>query len=267
MPTASKAVSSPMRIAAVSFLNTRPLVHGLDQDPACAVVYDVPARLPGLLHAGAAEVALVPVVDLLEAGNAWRIVSDACIGCSGETLTVRVFCRVAPARVRTLHVDGDSHTSVLLARLLWRELFGCELRLEAYTGREPAGGIEAVLLIGDKVIRQATDAFPAAVDLGAAWQSLTGLPFVFAVWAGAADRNLSGVAARLSRARDEGVRVARRIARTFGPRMGWPVDLARSYLTRHLQFTLTEHHQAGMQRFFGLLARHGLAAAPELACT
>jgi chorismate dehydratase len=124
------------RLGVVSFLNAKPLIEGLDSDANLVLRHDVPARLPALLDRGEVDVALVPVVDLVKGGRRWQIVSDACIGCDGETLTVRVFSRVPPQQVRRLHVDGDSHTSVVLAAVVWQELFATPLDIIAFRGDE-----------------------------------------------------------------------------------------------------------------------------------
>jgi len=108
------------RLGVVSYLNARPLIAGLAEEPDIELIFEVPSRLPEMLAGGEVDVALVPVIDLMRRGSEWQIVSDACIGCDGETLTVRVFSRVPPERITKLHVDGDSHTSVALARVIWR---------------------------------------------------------------------------------------------------------------------------------------------------
>jgi len=97
---------------------------------------------------------------------------------------VRIFAQVPPDRIRTLWVDTDSHTSVALARVLWRELYVRDLESRTIdTRREDLRACEAVLLIGDKVVSPQRGSFAYEVDLGGAWRQHTGLPFVFAVWA------------------------------------------------------------------------------------
>jgi chorismate dehydratase len=256
------------RLGAVSFLNAKPLIAGLAAEPGVELVLDVPSRLPGLLSRGRVDAALVPVVDWLRNREAWRIVSDACIGCDGETLTVRVFSRVAPAAIRRLHVDGDSHTSVALARVLWQELYGQRLALTRFTGRETVEECEAVLLIGDKVVTQRLIDYETQIDLGSAWKSLTTMPFVFAVWAARWDSDDAGLDALLSAARDRGVKSADMLAEDFGPGMGWPVALAQRYLTSRLKFTLGPRQIEAMERFSELVHRHdALAPLPEPATT
>jgi len=244
-----------IRLGVVSFLNARPLVAGLEHAPGVTLVYDVPSRLPGLLEAGRVDAALVPVVDLMARGDRWQLVSDACIGCDGETYTVRVFSRCEPSQVTRLHVDGDSHTSVMLARVIWREMFGVDLAIEPWGPSASGEGCEAVLLIGDKVVSHRRPGLDHEFDLGAAWKALTGLPFVFAVWAAPTGAETTDLAAMLAQARDRGVRSAEMIAGDVGPGLGWPVELARRYLTMRLKFHLGPRQHEAMRRFFDYASR------------
>lgn len=260
------------RLGVVSFLNARPLIEGLSDRGGVELTPDVPARLEALLSAGRVDAALLPIVDVLRSGGAYRVVSDACIGCDGETMTVRVFSQVPPDRIRRLHADTDSHTSVALARVLWRELYDRELELIPLDARRGAiDSCEAVLLIGDKVIDPRRGGFAYETDLGGAWKAHTGLPFVFAVWAAKSseDRVANGELVRnraardllgelLSSARDRGVARAADIARAQGPALGWPIELAERYLTRCLRFTLDAQMVAGATLFGRLCAGEGL---------
>lgn len=262
------------RLGVVSFLNSQPLIDGLCARPDVACRFAVPAALPRLLDDGEVDAALVPIIDVLRGDGRYRVLSDACIGCDGETMTVRVFSQTPPDRVTALHADTDSHTSVNLARVLWRELYGRELEirpLDASGGlRSAAAAQPAVLLIGDKVVDPARGGFAYEVDLGGAWRAHSGLPFVFAVWAvrreTAEEGNLAELAALLSAARDRGVRRAVEIARDAGPRHGWAPAIAERYLTRCLRFTLDERMLAGANLFGRMCAAAGLAPpAQELA--
>ncbi len=254
------------RLGVVSFLNARPLIAGLDTDRGAALLYDVPARLPAWLDGDRVDAALVPIIDVLRAGGRYRVLSDACIGCDGETMTVRVFSQVPPDRIQALRVDGDSHTSVALVNVLWRELYDRVLAIEPFDPRrERMDEAEAVLLIGDKVVDPARGRFAYEVDLGGAWRQHTGLPFVFAVWAvkaQAADAaRRAALAKLLSEARDRGVRAAADIAERFGPQLGWPVELARRYLTRCLSYRLDARAIAGADLFAKRCAAAALVPA------
>ncbi len=185
-----------IRLGTVCYLNARPLVASLEPRDDVELIFDVPARLGGLLDAGRVDAALVPLADLIRNAGRWRVVSDACIASEAETLTVRVLARKPPHAIRTLAVDADSHTSVLLARLLWRRVFGQDLKLDVIdVAAADLESLEAVLLIGDKVVDPRRASFAYEVDLGGAWRQHTGLPFVFAVWA-VRDRLACGAGSR-----------------------------------------------------------------------
>jgi chorismate dehydratase len=245
------------RLGVVSYLNSRPLVAGLEADDRVELFFGVPSRLPALLDDGQVDAALVPVIDLAQPHRDWQIVSDACIGCDGETLTVRVFSRVPAESIQRLCVDGDSHTSVVLADILWRETYGRTLEIVPFAGPQ-AAECEAVLLIGDKVVHNTLIDHEIETDLGSAWKSLTSLPFVFAAWAAPRGLDVRDLAVKLSRARDTGVESAEMIAEDFGPALNWPVTLAKRYLTKRLKFVLGPRQRLGMERFFELAKKHGL---------
>lgn len=245
------------RLGVVSYLNAKPLIAGLERDAKLELCFEVPAKLAGLLDARQVDAALVPVIDLWQPGRRWNVISDACIGCDGETYTVRVFSRVPPERLQVLHVDGESHTSVALARVIWAEAYGRQLAVEPFDGADRTQ-CEGVLLIGDKVVSHTLTDFDIETDLGSAWKSLTGLPFVFAVWAMEQDGEVGDLDRKLSLARDRGVASAQAIAEDFGPGMGWPVRLATRYLTNRLKFHLGPRQRMGMERFLELAKKHQL---------
>lgn len=275
--TTIQGFAGPVRVGVVSFLNSKPLIEGLTGRPGVSLLFDVPAALPDRLNRGEFDVALVPLIDVIRSEGRLRVVSDACIACDGETMTVRVFSQVPPDRIQTLHVDGDSHTSKALASVLWRELYGRSIELRPFDARtQKVDDCASVLLIGDKVISGRRGGFAYEVDLGAAWRQQTGLPFVFAVWAARsegsptaprglphadsrAERRLAGLGALLSAARDEGVSRAQEIAERDGPPRWWPVDLAVRYLTVCLKFRLEPRFVEGADLFAQCCVETGIA--------
>jgi len=254
------------RLGVVSYLNAKPLIEGLDRDSSLSLRFEVPSRLAPLLDANEVDVALVPIIEFFQPQRHWQIVSDACIACDGETLTVRVFSRIPSKDVRRLHVDCDSKTSIALATVLWRELHGTSLELIPYGNDAAAADCEAVLLIGDKVVNNTLIDFDIETDLGSAWKTLTGLPFVFAAWAAPMDYEFGDLTRKLSQARDAGVASAELLAADFGPGLKWPVALAKRYLTKRLQFTIGPRHEQGMRQFLELAKRHGLVGVDREIC-
>jgi len=249
-----------VRLGVVSFLNARPLVEGLDRDDRIAIHYAVPSQLAGMLAAGQVDVALLPVIDLLCADEAVQVLSDACIACDGATMTVRVFSCMPPERIERLYVDGDSHCSVAMAKLIWPHVYGHRLEIRTMSSDRQVPASEPVLLIGDKVVTRRMDDRPWQIDLGQVWKDWTGLPFVFAVWAGRCGREHPWLAEALSAARDRGCARAVEIAQQAGPAHGWPVDLARAYLTDHMRYMLGPREHQAIEYFLKLAVEAGLAA-------
>jgi chorismate dehydratase len=256
-------------LGVVSFLNSVPLIEGLKDNPQVNLQFAPPAQLADKLRSGQVDAALIPVVDLANGpgreypGIRWQRVSDACIAADGPTMTVRVFSRVPPEEVTTLHADVDSHTSVNLARLTWLHRYHRRLSLEPLNNVGNLENCETVLLIGDKVVTTPTHDFKYDIDLGQAWKEWTGLPFVFAVWAAPENRDHRGLGELLNQARDCGVKRATALASEEGPKHGWPVELAEEYLTQRMKYHLTPQALKGMLRFANLAATEGLITTAE----
>ena len=241
------------RIAVVPYLNTRPLIWGLDDNPAVELLRAVPSELRGKLAGGQAQAALMPSIDLQRFEHPLVVIPAGCIASAGVTLTVRVFSQVPARDVTVLWADTDSHTSVVLARVLWSALFARELRIipfDAARGAPADDTAEAVLLIGDKVVTHPPLGYDYQIDLGSMWYEMTGLPFVFAVWAAPSRESCPALHELMTAARVNGQQRAEQIACEYGPAYGWPVDLAVQYLTRNLQFEFTDAHREGMEEFF-----------------
>ncbi len=240
-----------VRVGAVQYLNSKPLIHGL---AGCGldVSYDLPSRLADRLAAGQLDVALVPSVELFRQ-PAQRIVSDACIACSGPVMSVKLLFRTVPSRVTTLAVDEGSRTSAALARILLAERHGICPRTEIL----PIGAssnettADAVLLIGDRALGPADcqGAFQLVWDLGDEWCRWTGLPFVFAVWAARPGADLDGVADRLAVARDRGKANLAAIAAAEAGRHGLTVPQCLSYLRENLHYDLGERECEALRLF------------------
>ena len=230
-------------VAAVSFLNARPLIEGLEDEPGVKLITDVPSRLLETLILGRADVALCPVIDFQLSPDELCIVPVGAIGSDGPTLTVRVFSRTPMEGVRQVHVDGDSHTSVALLQIIFAELFGrdpeiCALDSSDVNGSDTAP--DTVLLIGDKVVHDEPDPYryPHQLDLGEAWKELTGLPFVFACWMVRAGHDLGGLPETLARRREINRHHINDIVAAHGASSGWPEDLAARYLGEILRYEL-----------------------------
>jgi len=253
-------VQTSLRLGCVSFLNAKPLIYGLDDEPRVALSLEVPSKLADLLERGAVDVALLPVIDYQRLSGL-RLIRAGGIACNGPTLTVRIFSKVPIDQIETLACDPDSHTSVALAAVLMAERWG--RRPRQVDLRDPNLSADTPrLLIGDKVITEEPQGFPHQLDLGAAWKDLTGLPFVFAAWMARPGAVLGDWPARLERAKREGLANVDKILARHAGALGWPTDIARRYLTEYLRFDIGDREIEAIEEFHRLAAKHGLIASP-----
>ena len=252
-------MSAPVRVSAVSFLNARPLVHGLEAERALFdIEFDLPSACAERLHAGEVDLGLIPSFEYLRGD--YRLVPGVAIGSDGPILSVAIFTRVPMGQVRRLALDTSSRTSAALTRIL------CAKRWQVAPEFVPAlpslGDMletaDAALIIGDPAL--AIDPLPRGIekiDLGLAWQELTGLPFVYAAWAGRPGVLTARHVEALAAARDRGVEAVDTLA--FEAAGGDPVRAGTfaSYLRHNLRYTFGPREQAGLERFHALAAEVG----------
>lgn len=254
-----------LRVGAVSYLNTKPLIYRFDEwAPDAELVLDLPSRLADRLARSDLDVALVPVIECFQ-HTGYSIVSDACIACRGPVLSVKLLSRVPIDQIRSLALDEGSRTSVALVQILLRRRFGLTpTLLPLPIGNGPADvAADGVLLIGDRAIHASRDAFPAAWDLGAEWCSAMGLPFVFAVWAARPGIDTRRMAAALSRIRDAALDHLDQIAAQAGPAVNLAVAACLSYFRDNLYFFLGPREQQGLQLFLQQAADCGFVPRPS----
>lgn len=279
-----------VRIGSVKYLNTLPLVEGLAANRDLELISAVPAKLGAMLAEGAVDVALASIVDFATSPVPLCMLPVGGIGCDGPTLTVRMFSQVPLEQVETLHADTDSHTSVLLARVLLKRCFGRDVRVVDFDARErvsvgeprskaevphpaePGEGGEwpqTLLLIGDKVVTDSPPAvrYPHQLDLGEQWKAWTGLPFLYAVWmcraADADELRIKTTAALLDRQRLRNVlRTSWLIDRAVDDRR-WPRDLAVRYVTDYLRYEVGPRQREAVARFLSECAALKLLPAVE----
>lgn len=250
-----EAASTIFRIGSVSYLNAKPLIHGLELDRHVNLRLAVPALLIDGLGCGELDVALLPVIDYQRLADA-RIVPSGGIGCDGPTLTVRIFSERPIDEIDILACDVESHTSVALARIVLAELYSAHPKLISLT--EGSGHATAKLLIGDKVVTDEPAEMNHQLDLGSAWKELTGRPFVFAVWTTRAGINLGDLPERLSGALARGLAAIPAIVATHAASHGWPAGLARKYLSEYLKFEIGPEQLDAIRLFHEKAAKHGI---------
>jgi chorismate dehydratase len=257
-----------VRLGAVSYLNTRPLVEGLDTRPDVALRFDVPARCADLVEAGEVDLGLVPIIEYARHADDYAVVPDVSIASRDAVDSVALFTRTPIERVRSIALDVSSRTSAGLVRLLCARHFG--IRPEFHPAspdiRAMLTRADAALLIGDPALFLDPASVDAEkIDLGLAWKAMTGLPFVWAVWAGRTGAAPPDVCRLLYDTRLHGV--ARIDAIAARERPGDPAGQAvvARYLRHTITYALDGALLAGAQAYFDGLAAEGLIPrAPRL---
>ncbi len=246
----------PLRIGAVSYLNSKPLIHGLAGKNLTTrlgnteLVLDYPSRLADDLAAARLDVALIPSIEYFHTPG-YEIVSDACIACRGAVLSVKLFCRRPAAKLRSLALDEGSRTSAALVQILLQEKHGLVPDLQPLSiGASVADcDADAVLLIGDRAIHAPSGQWCEIWDLGDEWFRMTELPFVFAMWVARAGIEIQPLATVLSEVRDRGVAELDTIVATESAALGMTRPQCKSYLRDNLHFRLGESERLGLELF------------------
>jgi len=254
------SLTQQLQIGAVSYLNSRPLIEGLEELlPSANLVLDYPSRLADSLSDGRLDVALIPSIEYFRRPG-YEVISDACVAARGEVLSVKLYCRVHPGNIRRLALDEGSRTSAALTRVILADRYGVipqtePLKMESTTRDSTA---DAVLLIGDRAMHDPAESFVEVMDLGQIWYDWTGLPFVFAMWVARQEANTDGFDDVLSHARDLGLARITEIAAEEAPRLGLKQSVAYNYLTKNLHYHLTSAERSGLKLFCELAAQHNL---------
>ena len=260
MTAAVTPSGAPLRLGVVSYLNAAPTVHGLDQDPAFRLIRDVPSRVADLLHAREVDLGLIPSVEY--AAGKYAIVPGVAIGSYGPVRSVNLYHRVPLDAVRRVALDISSRTSVALARVLLRERLGRDPEYVTAAPSVPAmlKDADAALVIGDHALY-----FEGPVDrmdLGQEWLARTGLPFVFAFWAGPLGVVTPAGVRRLQAALGAGLDALPAIASSYNGLGAGRGSLNEAYLRGNIAFTLGEPEKAGLREFYR--RAHALGLIPRV---
>jgi chorismate dehydratase len=178
-------VQRKVRVGAVSYLNTKPLIYGIEKgmikDEADLLI-DYPSKIASMLLEDKIDVGLVPVAIVPEMKE-YHIISDYCIGSVGKVASVCLFSDVPLDKIETILLDYQSRTSVALLKVLTREYWKLNVVFENTSGnyQSKISGTTAGLVIGDRALQQRKIS-PFIYDLGEEWKRFTGFPFVFAAW-------------------------------------------------------------------------------------
>ena len=246
-------MSAKIKVAAVSYLNTKPLLYGIERSNALMndieLVVDYPANLARSLKEGSIDMALLPVAAMPGIEGA-RIVCDYGIAADGDVASVAIFSQVPMEEIQTVYLDYQSRTSVRLARLLLEKHWKKEVVFKEATEHyiEYINGTNAGVIIGDRALQQLHN-FEYVYDLAEGWKEYTGLPFVFAAWV--ANKELpEGFIAAFNEANALGLsHIGEIVAET-----PYPYFDLHAYYTKHIHYHLDDDKRKGLQKFLEMIA-------------
>lgn len=241
-------------MAAVSYLNTKPLLYGIRHHPVMneiELVEDYPSKIAQWLIDDKVDVGLIPVAAMLKVADR-KIITGYCIGCDGPVASVCLFSEVPVGEIETVILDYQSRTSINLAKILLKEYWKKEPRFIDAKGedyRSQIRGATAGVVIGDRALQQRRLS-TYSYDLGEAWKAHTGLPFVFAAWI--SNKQLpADFVDRFDEANGKGLQhLDAVVAENSSPYF----DL-RKYFTDHLSYTLDAKKRKGLDLFLSKLAQ------------
>lgn len=245
-PVADK--TGRIRVGIVNYLNTKPLIYGLQMEPVSEMIELIgayPSRLSQMLANDEIDIGLIPVASIPDLPS-YHIIGNHCIGAEAEIASVCLFSEVPMNEIKTVLLDYQSQSSVALLKWLMKEYWGIypeivETTDESY--RKEIKGNTAGLVIGDRALEQRKIS-TFIYDLGSEWRAITGLPFVFAAWVSTKPLPEAFIQA-FDKANGIGLQHIDEIVRDN------PFDLydLKKYYTLHLSYTLDERKRKGMELF------------------
>ncbi|MHB2153521.1 menaquinone biosynthetic enzyme MqnA/MqnD family protein [Calditrichota bacterium GD2] len=256
-------------VSYVSYLNTKPLVYGLEKGLVkhdFVMQKDVPSVCAERLLQGEVELGLIPSIEYARGKGGLKIVPELCIASRGAVKSVALFFNQDIRRINTIALDTSSRTSVALLKILLLEKFEIEPQFVPMAPdlREMLQKADAALVIGDRAL-QYQASFPNHLDLGEEWTDMTGLPFVYAFWAGHELSLSNDEVTIMQKSHEIGAQNIEKISREYavGKAQSW--QFYQEYLTRNIFYKLGEDEKAGLLEFYHYAFYLGLIEhIPEL---
>ena len=241
------------RVCAVSYLNTVPLVWGIEhgaQSDSFDMHYALPSECADQLSSGDADIGIVPVIEMARQKLAYF--RSTGIACRGAVRSILLVSKVPLREIRTLATDTGSRTSVMLSRIILGEKYGAQPKLISRRAElaPMLGEADAALVIGDAALHLDPAKLPfETLDLGLEWTRMTGLPMVFAVWSGKKEVMLPRYEQAFLDSCRHGLASMDAIVKEQSPLRGVSEEMAREYLTRNIVFELNARDHEGLDLY------------------
>jgi len=237
------------RIGSVPYLNSAPLTHGIEEETS----FVVPSKLAEQLRAGELDAALVSITEVLF-HEGYDVLDGVAVASQGPVKSVFLAHRQPLEEIQAIYCDTASLTGVNLLRVLLAER-GLTPAFKPLPDYAQAAELENVLLIGNPGIDFLRALHDHAIwDLGAAWHELTGLPFVYAIWALRRGHHDEALSAKLRAAKENGLT---NLVQIIAEHPDYDAEFRQAYLGGHIRYDLGENEKAGLSGFIELLKTHG----------
>lgn len=255
-----------LRVGIVNFLNSKPLAWGFlkgHHADLFAPSYHPPALVARLLGQGNLDIGLIPSIEVQRIPNL-RVLPDMCVGAKQEVRSVVLVSRGPVEEIRRVALDQNSRTSATLVRILLRERWGLdpEYLHERPDPERMLNEADAALIIGDPALRLDREKYHV-IDLAAEWRTLTGLPFVFAVWAVRPEVEVPDLPFYFKSSLRYGLSSLDTLVRESAAELGLDTSEVRSYLTENLHFFLRAEEIEGLEEFYRRAYSHGMILEPR----
>jgi chorismate dehydratase len=254
-----------LRVGIVNFLNSKPLAWGFlkgHHADLFAPSYHTPALVARLLSQRNLDVGLIPSIEVQKIPGL-KVLPDLCIAATHEVRSVLLVSERPWKEVRRVALDQNSRTSAALARIVFRERFGVDAEMSQQRPEleRMLADADAALLIGDAALKVDRTRF-RTLDLAAEWHALTGLPFVFAVWAVRPEVEFTDLAFYFKSSLRYGMSSLDTLVREAAAELDLDTAEVRSYL-ENLSYLLREDEIAGLEEFYRRAHKHGLILEPK----
>jgi chorismate dehydratase len=255
-----------LRVGIVNFLNSKPLAWGFMKGHHAdlfAPSYHPPALVARLLGQGNLDIGLIPSIEVQRIPNL-RVLPDMCIAARHEVRSVLLVSRGPVEEIRRVALDQNSRTSATLVRVLLKERYGLnpEYVHERPDPERMLSEADAALIIGDPALRVDRERY-RIIDLAAEWNALTGLPFVFAVWAVRPEVDIPDLPFYFKSSLRYGLSSLDTLVRESAAELNLDSSEVRSYLTDNLSFFLRNEEIEGLEEFYRRAHAHGLILEPR----
>ncbi|HLG33260.1 MAG TPA: menaquinone biosynthesis protein [Bacteroidia bacterium] len=236
-----------IKVSCVSYLNSQPFIYGLKNNSIINEIelsLDVPSVCAEKLLSGKMDIGLIPVAVIPYLKESY-IISDYCIGADGKVETVLLLSDVPKEKIKSVLLDYQSRTSVLLLKILAEKFWKISPQWNDTSSdfEKNIRGETAGLVIGDRTF-ELKNKFRYVYDLAEEWKKFTYLPFVFACW-GSNKRITDDFISRFNSALENGLKNIPRVALQY-PSGGFD---ALDYLTKKVSYNFDGKKREAMELF------------------